>query len=891
MFVITGPGLHVEAESFLEYQRYVHNYLNSDMGNWTYVEKPFYPVILNDSQLAVGQNWSIVCPLQANHSYHIYCYGKWVSNAPINKTNYDIYVYDPSGTLEGYHTASAGLPQHLGSGPDGPFFVPKLTGNYTFTIANDARESTGSQQATFMIIEDVECNAWHQRYIEGKGSDSLPVFNTSWTYEFVTDSQRVEVRIRVPDTLDMYEARLYLMACPTAANYTLLDDIPLAWEPGLYGNRSDNLGGYNTDSQGYEGQAYASCENFGQDMLISFNSTPGRSLYHLVLIGEKGYGNVSFLIKTTFDAVLQPSNNPDRILPGNNATITYISQTTDLENATLKYSTDNWQTISTAQMDISGNYRTCSQVILAEPPGTIVYYQVEALDMMGDNLFANGSYIVAEPPITYLEKPMFPVLINESQIEIGESWSIVCPLQANHSYHAYFYGDWINTSPNPVTDYEIYVYDPFGKMVGYHTPAAGFPPHLGSTINQTYFVPLNTGNYTFVISNDARESKGAQRATFMIIEDVECNVWHQCYIEGKDNNSLPVLNTSWAYEFITESQSIEVHVKVPPTLDMYEARLYVMSNPEAENGIFLDGLPLAWEPGLYGNISQGTCALGGYNIESKEYRGNAYASCEFYGEDMYINFTSPYAGKSLYHLVFIGEVGLGTIDFLVKTEFNNSFLIPSNIPDKAYPGNSVTVAYVSNSTDLKSATLEYSIDDWRSSNSVNMEIFQNKTCRTAIPGQVAGTVIEYKVNADDILENVLTANGSYTVKYLSSLNFTQTVVEARPGQNVTINGFLTPQVADMPIVISIASTNETKDIICYTLDDGTFSADFKAETVGTSIVSARFSGSATLYESETAVLTIIVEEAILAKYSLYIFGGIGAVAAVSIVLYVRKSKG
>ncbi len=52
--------------------------------------------------------------------------------------------------------------------------------------------------------------------------------------------------------------------------------------------------------------------------------------------------------------------------------------------------------------------------------------------------------------------------------------------------------------------------------------------------------------------------------------------------------------------------------------------------------------------------------VGGYNLESKEYRGVAYASCEFYGQDMFLNFTSPFPGKNLYHLVFIGEVGFRT---------------------------------------------------------------------------------------------------------------------------------------------------------------------------------------------------------------------------------------
>ena len=47
----------------------------------------------------------------------------------------------------------------------------------------------------------------------------------------------------------------------------------------------------------------------------------------------------------------------------------------------------------------------------------------------------------------------------------------------------------------------------------------------------------------------------------------------------------------------------------------------------------------------------------------------------------------------------------------------------------------------------------------------------------------------------------------------------------------------------------------------------------------------------TLYGSDSSPATIVVEEAMLAKYSLYIFGGIGAVATVSVLMYVRKIRG
>ena len=99
-------------------------------------------------------------------------------------------------------------------------------------IVNDARESHGAQQATFMIIENVECDKWTTHFVEGKIGSSA-AFNTSWAYEFMTNSSRIELCVRVPDTLDMYEARLYLMSNSKSVS---VNNVSLPWEPGLYGN-------------------------------------------------------------------------------------------------------------------------------------------------------------------------------------------------------------------------------------------------------------------------------------------------------------------------------------------------------------------------------------------------------------------------------------------------------------------------------------------------------------------------------------------------------------------------------------------------------------------------------------------------------------------------------
>jgi hypothetical protein len=224
VFTLSGFSSTVDAvEGPSEPEKYVHNFVNvPPYGNWTFVEKPMFPVYFNQSQIPVGFNWTVVYPLIANHTYHVYCYGKWIDYGPNPSTDYDIYVYNPLGELEGYHTESTGLPEHLGTTVDEPFFVPKYSGNYSFVIRNDPRESNASQPAILMTIENVETNKWHEVFIKGK-ENNMFVLNTGWSFEFSTESQRIEVWVKVPETLDMYEARLYLMANPEAGMGAMLN--------------------------------------------------------------------------------------------------------------------------------------------------------------------------------------------------------------------------------------------------------------------------------------------------------------------------------------------------------------------------------------------------------------------------------------------------------------------------------------------------------------------------------------------------------------------------------------------------------------------------------------------------------------------------------------------
>jgi hypothetical protein len=385
-------------------------------GNWTYTRKPVSPMFINRSQIPIGANWTYVYELTENHTYHAYCYGEWLDDGATPQTDYDIYVYDPSGQLESYHTEAAGLPEHLGTTLDHPFFVPKSSGNYTFVVRNDPRESQAAEPATFMIIERVELNAWHDHPVEGKLGNQ-PLENTSWAYEFTADTPRLEIQVSVPATLDMYEARLYLMANPSRQLGSVLNGHPVAWEPGLYGETTADFGGYNLESRGFRGNAYASCEDFGQDMLLNYTTSyEEQSLYHLVLIGEQGFGNVSFRIKTDFGDPRLNLDPVSRVFPGEAASVSAFSERSEIEVAYLHYSSGNWSASNVTAMSVSG--RSCNGTIPAQHAGVTLRFRIEAFDYLGNPMSVNGSYEVKYPTNLNLT-------VERAAITLGENVSLV----------------------------------------------------------------------------------------------------------------------------------------------------------------------------------------------------------------------------------------------------------------------------------------------------------------------------------------------------------------------------------------------------------------------------------------------------------------------------------
>ena len=471
---------------------------------------------------------------------------------------------------------------------------------------------------------------------------------------------------------------------------------------------------------------------------------------------------------------------------------------------------------------------------------------------------------------TYVTKPVLPIQINEAQIPIGSDWTFVYTLEEGKTYRVYCYGEWIDdaTETNK-TDYDIFVYNPSGDLESYHTESAGLPEHLGTTVDHPFFIPKESGDYSFRIRNDARESNGASAATFMVIEHIETDKWYQLGMIGKVNDQ-PVEKTSWAYEFNTTSSRIEVDVKVPDTLDMYETRLYILANPSTNVGTMLNGLPLSDEEGLHGKTSG---IYGGYNLDSEGVRANnAMASCEYPGEDMLINFTVPVEGNLLYHVAFIAENGEGDIEFMVKTDFDAPELTIIDEIRKANPNNKTTITVnVDEQFNLDTVTLNYTCDNGASYTAAEMAATQNITCyNSTIPGQPAGTLINYTVLARDVSGNAAEFVGSYWVKKSANITLQMSSPVVEYGQKITVTGS-TP-VSETNVTITYALLNasalngttldytSTKDtLLNYTSkssvvsrvvtadSSGTFSDEYRVNKAGKWLVWAEWNGTQTYF--------------------------------------------
>jgi hypothetical protein len=213
-------------------------------------------------------------------------------------------------------------------------------------------------------------------------------------------------------------------------------------------------------------------------------------------------------------------------------------------------------------------------------------------------------------------------------------------------------------------------------------------------------------------------------------------------------------------------------------------------------------------------------------------------------------------------------------------------------PRRVYPANETALAYVTNTTRLENATLRYSIDGWKNVTTVEMAV-SNQTCNATIPRQEAGSFVEYAVQATDTIKNKLTATGNFTVKQPSAItDFNATRATVILGENITATGTLSSEAAGGAVAVTFISANATETVQCTALGNGTFIASLRPETTGVWTVQAAFAGNQTVYECDSAMVMVKVEEpSFFAQNGIYIGGGVGgALAAVGAVVYLKKYR-
>lgn len=447
-----------------------------------------------------------------------------------------------------------------------------------------------------------------------------------------------------------------------------------------------------------------------------------------------------------------------------------------------------------------------SLIVLLFFLSTIMYVEL--------NLHTIQGATTKEPPIIGY-KQVTPLFINKSAIPIGSSERFSYQLNKSLNYHIYMSGDWIEnvTVRNNVeyrTDYDIYIYNPYSRWIPetYHTEASGLPEHLGTTPKDPLFTPKYTGLYEIEIKNDRKESDGAQSATLMVIEHLETNKWYRnkLYLTGKDGRGQSWYFTTWAYEFNTNEPNFTIIVKVPDSLDIYEARVYLMADPSQGVGDVLTGLPIPRLSFLYGDRDT-TGNYGGYNLNSTGYRGNEFASFEDYGLDRRFTFDSGSDDEKLYHLVFIGEKGKGRVSFIIKTDFtppNATLLNPFN-ETKAYEETLIEISMTDDDSDIARVIGNYTTNDRRRANDFILTQTEKRTYVARIPGQPPGTIVSWNIEVRDNAWNIDQMNGSYRNIGQTSISFTPSPLVSTGDETITITGQITPPNSDEELILLYTS--------------------------------------------------------------------------------------
>ena len=460
-----------------------------------------------------------------------------------------------------------------------------------------------------------------------------------------------------------------------------------------------------------------------------------------------------------------------------------------------------------------------------------------------------------------VNKPVDPVFINTGNdsisIPIGESWDFIYNLKSGHRYHIFLVGDWIHNASSPMTDYDIYTYKPSGALFSSHTESAGLPEQVSTDENHHYFVPEQSGEYTFRIVNDERDSENDETAILMVLEHIDVNTEYSQFLEGRDSNDNEVLYTGWAFEFNTSAPEIRIFVDVPSLLDMYEARLFAMAKPESDIGYSLYGIGAPMGEffidfsGEYGGFN--TYSQGDRNIEAMD-------SGEYSGQDLEFIYDAPTSSENgsgvFYYLVLIAEHSQGTVDFVVQTDFEPP-VISLDPPEVGVEGEDTEITVtIEDDTEIEEIWIEYSTDEgetWRTKDLSKKG--DGYSCE--LGSLFAGEYVDFTIYAEDAFGNIGSIESGFQVKRIISLECFIANKNLYVDENARITG--SSNLDSAPITLDFAKGETVESFLAATDENGVISFSFAPPQLGEWSFQAIFEGSETEFPASSEFINFTVD--------------------------------
>jgi hypothetical protein len=457
-----------------------------------------------------------------------------------------------------------------------------------------------------------------------------------------------------------------------------------------------------------------------------------------------------------------------------------------------------------------------------------------------------------------VRKPVDPILFNDGnstiKIGVGDEWDIYYILEKGKLYHIFLVGEWVMNESDPITDYDIRVSGP-GMSYSWHTESAGLLEQVSNDEGYPYFMPEASGKFEFKIINDERDSESNQSAFFMLIEHIDVNDWNSVRLVGRDDDTQEeVLRSGWGFEFNTTSSKIKIIVDVPEDgpLDMYEARLYAMANPDNSIGYSMNGVGIPL--GEYFNVFNG--AWGGYNTSVGGDRNIlAMDSAERSGEDLVFEYDAPPGGGNVfYYLALIAEHEEDTVDFIVQTDFSPPELTLVDPPALVIEDDDTEILVtIEDEADIEEVWVLYTIDreNWsREESSPSVDGYE-----ATLENYLAGDFVDYIVYARDEFGNEGSIGSGFQVKKTATISCSIADITLMGNQDAKISGVTTLE--SSPLHVNYTNGDNVENLDIVTGEDGSFSLTFKPPILGDWTFQAYFDGDNISLPAISNILTFL----------------------------------